>query len=301
MNGKDKARDLIRKGDCATSLDLEQDFHHLIVSPTNKPHLAFEAIGKVYQYRSMPFGTLHFPIFFAQALAMVLTKIWRESIKERLCDQSLTTMCILEAFWWTIAYEKCESEPKQQKKLFMMDFGLVKNEFKDGRPEKIRTSFPIMEIHQFNIEKSFDLNRISRINNRQTKFIKSPSKRSFLLLKVNGLSKDESTEEYRMEREQDSTKGNPSRTLLVAGRKSKELRDDFRSENYRGSDGIRRISEGLGSDSGTLNKELFCPTWRMDQRTKILDKHQKGDGSHKLRSILQRIILSRAADQNDAH
>ncbi|KAA6362118.1 MAG: hypothetical protein EZS28_042353, partial [Streblomastix strix] len=36
-------------------------------------------MGKVYQYRAMPFVTQHSPIFFAQALAMVLTKIRRES------------------------------------------------------------------------------------------------------------------------------------------------------------------------------------------------------------------------------
>ncbi|KAA6363860.1 MAG: hypothetical protein EZS28_040613 [Streblomastix strix] len=127
---KDKVRDLIQKGDQATSLDLKSDFHHLIVYPTNKPYLAFEAIGKIYQYRTMSFGTLHFLIFFAQALAMVLTKIWRESvkkilnyvddllllhqIKQRLCEQSMTIISILEAFGWTIAYEKCQAEPKQQ-------------------------------------------------------------------------------------------------------------------------------------------------------------------------------------------
>ncbi|KAA6376138.1 MAG: putative Transposon Ty3-I Gag-Pol polyprotein [Streblomastix strix] len=87
-------------------------------------------MGKVYQYRAMPFGTQHSPIFFAQALAMVLTKIRRESDirilnyvddllllhqnKERLREQTLTIMKILEAFGWTIAQEKCEIEPKQQ-------------------------------------------------------------------------------------------------------------------------------------------------------------------------------------------
>ncbi|KAA6404283.1 MAG: hypothetical protein EZS28_000192 [Streblomastix strix] len=67
------------KGDWATSLDLKSAFHHLAVYPPHRPYLAFEAMGKVYQYRAMPFGTQHLPIFFAQALAMVLMKIRRES------------------------------------------------------------------------------------------------------------------------------------------------------------------------------------------------------------------------------
>ncbi|KAA6356177.1 MAG: hypothetical protein EZS28_048296 [Streblomastix strix] len=73
-NGTDQMRDLIRKGDWATSLDLKLAFHYLIVYPPHRPYLAFEAIRKVYQYRAMPFETQHSPIIFAQALAMVLTK-----------------------------------------------------------------------------------------------------------------------------------------------------------------------------------------------------------------------------------
>ncbi|KAA6373467.1 MAG: hypothetical protein EZS28_031005 [Streblomastix strix] len=35
-----------------------------------RPYQEFEAIGKVYQYRAMPFVTQHSPYFFAQALEM---------------------------------------------------------------------------------------------------------------------------------------------------------------------------------------------------------------------------------------
>ncbi|KAA6361349.1 MAG: hypothetical protein EZS28_043124, partial [Streblomastix strix] len=67
---------------------------------------------------------------------------------------------------------------------------------------------------------------------------------------------------------------------LVAGSDSEELRNDIRSENSRSSDGIRRIPEGLGSDSGTTNRRFFSPTWRMEQGTEEMDKQQEGDGSH---------------------
>ncbi|KAA6367333.1 MAG: hypothetical protein EZS28_037139, partial [Streblomastix strix] len=47
--------------------------------PPHRPYLAIDAMGKVYQYRAMPFGARHSPIFFAQTLAIVLSKIRRES------------------------------------------------------------------------------------------------------------------------------------------------------------------------------------------------------------------------------
>ncbi|KAA6395851.1 MAG: hypothetical protein EZS28_008622 [Streblomastix strix] len=129
-NGTDQVRDLKRNGDCATSQDLKSAFHRLLVYPPHRSFLVFEAMGKVYQYRAMPLGTQHSPIFFTQAIAMVLTKIRRESDirilnyvddllvllqnKERLREQIQTIMGILEAFGWTIAQEKCETEQKQQ-------------------------------------------------------------------------------------------------------------------------------------------------------------------------------------------
>ncbi|KAA6387833.1 MAG: putative Transposon Ty3-G Gag-Pol polyprotein [Streblomastix strix] len=278
MNGIDQVRDLIRNGDWATNLDLKSAFHHLIVYPPHRPYLAFEAMGKVYQYRTMPFGTLHSPIFFAQALAMVLTKILRESDirilnyvddllllhqnKERLIEQTQTIMKILDAFGWSIAQEKCETEPQQQ-----INF----------------------------LRWTWDLKR------KYVELSQSPSKRSIPPLKANGLSKNVSLEEQRMEREYDSTQRNTSRALLVVGSDSEELRDDIKIENSRGSNRIRRISEKLESDSGTTNRGQFSPTWRMDHATEILDKQQERDGSHILRAIPLRINLQSAADQGDPH
>ncbi|KAA6377411.1 MAG: hypothetical protein EZS28_027062 [Streblomastix strix] len=128
--GTDQVKDLIGKGDWTRSLDQKSAFHHLIVYPPHRPYLAFEAMGKVYQYRAMPFGTQHSPIFFAQALAMVPTKIRRESNirilnyvddllllhldKKRLQKQKQTIMRIQESFGWSTAQEMREIEPKQQ-------------------------------------------------------------------------------------------------------------------------------------------------------------------------------------------
>ncbi|KAA6402572.1 MAG: hypothetical protein EZS28_001902 [Streblomastix strix] len=79
MKGTDLMRDVIRKEDWATSLDLKSAFNHLIVYPPHGPYLTFEAMGKIQQYRAVPFGTQHSPIVFTHALKMVLTKIRSES------------------------------------------------------------------------------------------------------------------------------------------------------------------------------------------------------------------------------
>ncbi|KAA6377176.1 MAG: hypothetical protein EZS28_027297 [Streblomastix strix] len=85
------------------------------------------------------------------------------------------------------------------------------------------------------------------------------------------------------------------------GSDSEEQRDDIRSEDSRGSDGLGRISKGLGRDSGTVNRRYFSPTWRMEQGTEEMDKQQEGDGSHILRTIPLRISLQRTANQSDPH
>ncbi|KAA6364689.1 MAG: putative Transposon Ty3-I Gag-Pol polyprotein [Streblomastix strix] len=130
MNGTNQVRELVRKGDWATSLDLKSAFHLLIAYHPHRPYLAFEVMNKIYQYRAIPFGTQHSPIFLAQALALLLTKIMQESDirivnyvddlllshqdKAKLKQQTLAIMQILERFGWTIAMDKCELEPKQQ-------------------------------------------------------------------------------------------------------------------------------------------------------------------------------------------
>ncbi|KAA6375751.1 MAG: hypothetical protein EZS28_028722 [Streblomastix strix] len=245
----DQVRDLKRKGDWATSLDLKSAFHHLIVYPPLGPYLAFEAMEKVYQYRAMPFGTQHSPIFFEQALTMVLTKtrgdIWMDNSSNEMRNRTKTT-----------------------DQLPIVDLGLGKDAHKDDTPKKTGTTLLIKEIYQPNRETSPDQDKISSINNKQTEFYKSPGKRRISLPKVNGLSKNESTQEQRMEREYDSTQGNPSRALLVAVSDSDELRDDIRSENSRGSDGIRRISKGLGSDLELQTGDNLVQhrEWNKDQK-----------------------------------
>ncbi|KAA6375768.1 MAG: hypothetical protein EZS28_028708 [Streblomastix strix] len=207
----------------------------------------------------------------------------------------------LRNIWKDNNSRKVPNRTKTTDQLHWMDLGLEKDVLKDDRPKKTGITLLTKEIDQHNRETSPNQDQVPSIKNRQIEIFKSPSKKSFSIPKANGSSKDESIEEQRMDRDYDSTQRNPPRTLLVAQNDSEKLRDDTRSEDSRGSEGIRCIPEGLGSDSGTTNRRYFSPTWRMEQGTEEVDKQQKGDGSYILRSIPLRISLYRAANQSEPH
>ncbi|KAA6385621.1 MAG: hypothetical protein EZS28_018852 [Streblomastix strix] len=92
----------------------------------------------------------------------------------------------------------------------MLGSGLGEDAFKDGRPKKTTITFPNKEIYQLNGDRSPDQDQVSNFDNRQTEFSKSPCKRIISLLNINGLSKNKSFEEQKMERENDTTQGNLS-------------------------------------------------------------------------------------------
>ncbi|KAA6369733.1 MAG: hypothetical protein EZS28_034740 [Streblomastix strix] len=80
-------------------------------------------------HHTMPFGTKHSPIFFAEAIEPVIRQIRIHSEikilnycddillihqnKQILKTQTMKIMRTLEKFGWTISTEKCETEPKQ--------------------------------------------------------------------------------------------------------------------------------------------------------------------------------------------
>ncbi|KAA6401498.1 MAG: hypothetical protein EZS28_002981 [Streblomastix strix] len=203
--------------------------------------------------------------------------------------------------WMDNSPRKMRNRTKTTDQLPRMDLGLEKDVFKDDRLKKIKTTLLIKEVYQFDRETSPNQDIVPSFNNRQAEFSKSQNKRGFPLLKVNGLSKNKGSEEQRMEREYDSTQGNPSKAILVAQSDNEELSDDSRNENSRGSNRIRRISERLESDSRITNRGFFSPTWRREKGTKEEDQQQQGDDSNILRAISLRINLQRAADQGDPH
>ncbi|KAA6380346.1 MAG: putative Transposon Ty3-I Gag-Pol polyprotein [Streblomastix strix] len=130
MNGVEQVRYFLIPNDWAVTLDLKSAFHHLIVSPPHRAYLAFEVDNHLYQYRAMPFGCKHSPIFFTQALTLLLKEIRKRTDiriinysddllllhqdKNWLFYQTQYIINTLEHFGWTIALNKCQLIPKQE-------------------------------------------------------------------------------------------------------------------------------------------------------------------------------------------
>ncbi|KAA6381066.1 MAG: putative Transposon Ty3-G Gag-Pol polyprotein [Streblomastix strix] len=130
MKGVEQVRYLLIPNDCAVTLDLKSAFHHLIVYPPHRAYLAFEVDNHHYQYRAMPFGCKHSPIFFTQTFILLFTEIRKRTDikiinysddllllhqdKNWLFNQTQHIIDTLEHFGWTIALNKCQFIRKQQ-------------------------------------------------------------------------------------------------------------------------------------------------------------------------------------------
>ncbi|KAA6367064.1 MAG: putative reverse transcriptase [Streblomastix strix] len=120
---------LANEMDYATSLDLKSAFHYITVSPNSIPYVAFNFNNNNYAYKATSFGTKYSPIFFAEAIKLILRQIRIHSEikildycddillihqdKQTLKTQTMEIIRTLEQFRWTISTEKCETVPKQ--------------------------------------------------------------------------------------------------------------------------------------------------------------------------------------------
>ncbi|KAA6401267.1 MAG: putative Transposon Ty3-I Gag-Pol polyprotein [Streblomastix strix] len=129
-NGVEQIRCLLIPNDWAVKLDLKSASHHLIVYPPHREYLVFEVDNHHYQYWAMPFGFKHSPIFFTQALTLLLTEIRKRTDiriinysddllllhqdKNWLFYQTPHIINTLEHFGWTIALNKWQLIPIQE-------------------------------------------------------------------------------------------------------------------------------------------------------------------------------------------
>ncbi|KAA6373125.1 MAG: hypothetical protein EZS28_031347 [Streblomastix strix] len=152
---------------------MKSALHNLIVYPQHRPYVAFEAFGKVHQFKAMPLGTQYLQNFFIQVLAVILKKIRKDGPQPK----------------------KIAKHIKTTDQLPQKDSGLEEDAFKDDRSKKTGITLLTKEIHLHNRKTSPNQDQVPSINNRLAEFSKSPSKRSFPLIQVNGLSKNEGSEE----------------------------------------------------------------------------------------------------------
>ncbi|KAA6394462.1 MAG: hypothetical protein EZS28_010015 [Streblomastix strix] len=202
------------------------------------------------------------PIFFAQALAMVLTKIRRESDikimnyaddllllhqnKGRLREQTQTIMRILEAFRQTTAQEKCKTEPKQQinflgwawdlKRMYLKMIDLRKQELR----YQLRRIISLTQ-RQIPIMIKYLVLIIGKLN-----YLRVKVREDSINIKLKDSAKTRALRNKVCGENMILPKKNPIRTLLVVKSDNEELIYDTRSENSKGSNNIRRMSEGLG-------------------------------------------------------
>ncbi|KAA6360068.1 MAG: hypothetical protein EZS28_044405, partial [Streblomastix strix] len=130
MNEIEQVRQLLNPNQWAVTLDLKSAFHHLIVQPPHRPYMASDVDNHHYKYMAMPFGCKHSPIFFTQALTILLTEIHNRTDitiiknsddllllhqdKDLFFYKSRCKINTLEFFSWTIALNKCQLTLKKE-------------------------------------------------------------------------------------------------------------------------------------------------------------------------------------------
>jgi hypothetical protein len=122
-------RDIARRGDYATSIDLKSAFNHVPVNPKAIPYLTFRRKGRCFTWKGMPFGAKHSPLIFTKIMKVVLKFIrrhWRIRCVGYMDDllfihpnpthlekSTLQIAKYLQWLGWTLSMEKCELRPKQ--------------------------------------------------------------------------------------------------------------------------------------------------------------------------------------------
>jgi ribonuclease HI len=70
----------LQKGDWLASLDLKDAYFHVPIHPEYQKYMRFEFLGKVYQFRVLPFGLSTAPRVFTKILAPVIGLLHQEGI-----------------------------------------------------------------------------------------------------------------------------------------------------------------------------------------------------------------------------
>jgi hypothetical protein len=111
----------------ATTIDVEQAYYQIPVSPALRPYLGWEFAGRYYVYNAMPFGIRSAPRTFTIIMGFCVKAIrlkWKVTVlaylddililHEDLCYLEKSTIQILEFLeWmgWKINREKCRLKP----------------------------------------------------------------------------------------------------------------------------------------------------------------------------------------------
>jgi ribonuclease HI len=70
----------LHQGDWLASIDLKDAYFHVPIKPSYRPYLRFEFLGKVYQFKVLPFGLSTAPRVFTKILAPIIGLLHRQGI-----------------------------------------------------------------------------------------------------------------------------------------------------------------------------------------------------------------------------
>jgi hypothetical protein len=75
MEGSEFIKQILEKQDFATTLDLENAFHHIKVSSDLLPYFGFAFQGRLFTYSGLPFGYKNSPYLFNKVLSIAIRSI----------------------------------------------------------------------------------------------------------------------------------------------------------------------------------------------------------------------------------
>ncbi|KAA6384268.1 MAG: putative Transposon Ty3-G Gag-Pol polyprotein [Streblomastix strix] len=312
MNGVEQVRYLLIPNDWTVTLDLKSAFHHLIVYPPHRVYLAFEIDNHHYQYRAMTFGCKHSPIFFTQALTLLLTEIRKRTDiriinysddllllnldKNWLFYQTQHIINTLEHFGWTIALNKCQLIPKYEIDFLGWTWNMTEMNIFMTKNRRHKLIDQVKQFIKKNIETQNNQDQRNNSSNRKIEFLEDPIQRSITLSNANRLSQNKSSQNTRLDWNDGLTARSPEGTLFVDQENSREQEIIDIRPNSTSNSSNRCLTPRVGGNTRIRFWRSSSSTRSMAKLPDTLDKQQERTAGHSLRNNSFRKSLQRAAN-----
>ena len=156
MEGIHIVKDLLKKGDYMTRVDLKDAYFAVPVHAYHQRYLRFQWKGQAYEFSCLPFGLASAPRVFTKIMKPVVGFLRSKGVrcviylddllvmhqdKEELKDQSALAVNLLEALGFLVNYPKSQLEPSQTTVYLGFVIDSVKKELQlpNEKVDKIRT------------------------------------------------------------------------------------------------------------------------------------------------------------------
>lgn len=164
----ESVRQMIRKGDFMTSIDLKSAYSHVLIDPKHRDFLCFDALGRRWKFRALPFGVSSAPYVFTRVMRTVMQFFRNQGIRISIYLDDMIIMAktpglahlhtqyvlnVLEALGFVINRSKSCLEPSRQ----ISHLGLIFDSY--------RWQITLPQSKLLNIAK--DARRILRANERK--------------------------------------------------------------------------------------------------------------------------------------